>query len=83
MTAGAVNQKLNEAPPLVVVRATAPRPDGPYVGTEKSAATAMAGPEAPMTVMVHEMGSLTRTYVVAPFVSPTQDSVEATVAKVG
>ena len=63
-TAGAVTTKLNDAPPLVVASVATPEPDGPYVGAEKSPAMAMALPAASITVTVHEISSLARTYVV-------------------
>ena len=81
-TAGAVTTKLKDAPPLVVASVATPDPDGPYVGAAKSPAIAIALPAASLTVTVHEISSLARTYVVRPVVCPIHDSVDAAVADV-
>ena len=82
MTAGAVSTKLNEAPPFAWTSASDPEPLGPYVGTVKSDERAIANPAASFTVIVHEIASSVRTYVVAALVWPIHDRMDAVVADV-
>ena len=82
MTAGAVSTKLKEAPPFATTSASEPAPLGPYVGTVKSDERPIANPAASFTVIVHEIASRIRTYVVAALVWPIQDRIDAVVADV-
>ncbi len=59
-----------------------PLPLGPYAGTVKSVESAIAAPVPSFAVTMHEINSLTRTYVVAMFSCPTHDMVDDTVADV-
>jgi hypothetical protein len=78
---GAVKKNVKVDPPFTVVRTGATEPPIPYVGTEKSEDSATAAPAASKTVMVHDIGSLTLTYVVAMLVFPMHSKVEAVVAE--
>ena len=82
--AGAVKKKLKVAPPFVDVNAGVPVPGVPvvsYVGTVKSDEIPTEPPVASKTVIVQEISSLTRTYVVNPPVCPMQDKTEETVGE--
>jgi len=68
---GDVTENPKFAPPFMRDIAGEPLPEGPYVGTEKSATAPIAEPAASFTVTTQEMTSPTRTYVVAAFVTPT------------
>ena len=74
--AGAVKKNVNVLPPLAVARVTAPAPDGPYVGTEKSVTKPVVAPLADITFTVHVTISLIRTTVVDPLVCPIQLSTD-------
>jgi len=82
ITVGAVTKKLNVEPELVVTNVGDPAPLGPNTGTMKSDEIATEAPAASLTVTVHEITSLTRTYVVPAFSCPTHDRVDDTVADV-
>ena len=77
----AVSENVNVVPPLANVSAGDPvAPTVVYVGALKSDESATARPSASNTVTVHEMTSLTRTYVVDKLVAPAHDSTDAAVA---
>ena len=84
ITEGAVNENENDPETLAGAKLRLPaalEPDGPYVGIEKSVLAVVVGvPEAPMTVMVHVIFSLTRTSVLKPLAWPMQLNVEEVVA---
>ena len=67
ITDGAVRTKLKVLPALVVVKMGLPLPLGPYTGVAKSVDNPVESViEASFTVTVHEITSLTCTYVVEP-----------------
>ena len=75
-------KKLNVAPLFVVTSAGVPVPPTPavYVGAIKSFVTPMAGAGMlSKTVIVQEIFSLVRTYVVLAYVCPMQLNVDAVV----
>ena len=79
----AVNVNVNIVPPPTAVSAGVPvAPAAVYVGAVKSAARPTASPSASNTVTVHEITSLTRTYVVDKLVAPAHDSTDVAVGSV-
>ena len=74
---------VNIVPPPTAVSAGVPvAPAAVYVGAVKSAARPTASPSASNTVTVHEITSLTRTYVVDKLVAPAHDSTDVAVGSV-
>lgn len=78
---GAVSENLKVTPPVVVESAGLPVPPLVYVGAKKSTVSPTAVPSASFTVIVQEMASFIRAYVVAPLVWLMHASVDAVVAE--